>query len=205
VKRIVVARGCRSDYGLSDPIIKRLKEQDWCELQTVQLEPQQFIPSYQLMDCVCKGHRHIGNHNAKKPDLVLIVGDRVEMSAASMAAFLNNIPVAHYGAGIINNPITTYDDILRHQISLVSDIQFVESEETAEVVWDLKHSVGLKSNMHLVGIPHLDDLEVDESLVPKKPIGIYINKIRCYASEPAPYDLVLQLVIAQRISLQFAI
>ena len=196
MKTVCVPVGCRSDAGLSAPIIKGLKEQDWCECQVVQLEPQQFIPSYQLMDCVCKGYRHIGNHNAKKPDLVFITGDRVEQCAAAAAAFHNQIKIAHYGAGVVNYPLTTYDDVDRHQITLWSDLQFVESEETAEVVWDLKHSVGLKSNMHLVGIPHLDDLEVDISKIPYQQVcepnedeerktGFYKYDVLI------PYDLVL--------------
>ena len=167
MKTICVPVGCRSDAGLSAPIIKRLRESGWCEVQVVQLEPQEFIPSYQIAEYYCRGEPHIGNHNHKKPDLLFITGDRVEQCAAANAAFLNQIPIAHYYGGIINLPITTYDDVFRHTITMLSNIQFVESNEAAGVVWDLKHAVGLKSNIHVVGISHLDDMALDESLVPK--------------------------------------
>jgi len=166
MKTVCVPVGCRSDAGLSAPIIRRLRESGWCDVQVVQLEPQDFIPSYQIADCVCKGHRHIGNHNAKKPDLVFITGDRVEQCAAAAAAFHNNVKIAHYGAGVVNYPLTTYDDVDRHCITLWSDIQLCEDDNALCVVWDIKQSVCLKSKAYIVGIPHLDDLEVDTSKVP---------------------------------------
>jgi GDP/UDP-N,N'-diacetylbacillosamine 2-epimerase (hydrolysing) len=177
MKSIVVCVGCRSDAGLSLPIIRRLKEQDWCKVYNCKLEPMDYIASYQKVDYLCRAEKHIGNHNAQKPNLCFLTGDRVEMCAAAAAAFHNGIPIAHYYGGVINDPITTYDDIDRHVITLWSDIQFVESEDAAGVVWDLKHSVGLKSNAHVVGISHLDDLYVDdveEELIPDVPYDLIL-------------------------------
>jgi hypothetical protein len=197
IKNIVVVQGCRSDEGLSLPIIRRLKEQDWCDVYNCKLEPMDYIASYQKVDYLCKAEKHIGNHNARKPDLVFITGDRVEMAAAAQAAFLNNVPICHYYAGVINTPQTTYDDYLRHQITLVSDIQFVESEDALGVVWDLKHSVGLKSNAHVVGISHLDDMEVDISKIPYQRVHEKVEdeerrKTGFYDYDVLiPYDLVL--------------
>lgn len=173
MKRIVVPVGCRSDEGLSAPIIKRLREAGF-DVYNCKLEPQNFITSYQIMDYVCKAEKHIGNHNHEKPDLVLIVGDRVEMCAAAAAAFHNNVKIAHVYAGVINNPVTTYDDIDRHCITLWSDIQFVESEGVAGAVWDLLYAVGLKPNIHNVGITHLEDLENDESQCPVVPYDLVL-------------------------------
>jgi GDP/UDP-N,N'-diacetylbacillosamine 2-epimerase (hydrolysing) len=174
MKTVCVPVGCRSDAGLSAPIIKRLKESDWCDVQVVQLEPQDFIPSYQIMDCICKGHRHIGNHNAKKPDLVLIVGDRVEMCAAAAAAFHNQVKIAHYGAGIVNDPITTYDDVDRHCITLWSDICFTEGCEATSQATALLYGIKYPEVFE-VGIPHLDDLEIDESLVPDESYALFLR------------------------------
>ena len=114
--------------------------------------------------------------------MVFCTGDRVEQFAGASSSFFNNLKLAHYYAGCINEPAVVFDDIIRHQITLMSDIQFVENMFAAEVVWDLKNSVRLKADFHIVGISHLDDLEIDESKVPHTcmPECRYL-----------PYDLVL--------------
>lgn len=162
--RILIPIGCRSDEGLSAPVIRRLKEQDWCEVQTCRLFPQDFGNSYMYVQNWIATNR---------PDLVLITGDRVEMCAPAAAAFHNKVRIAHLYAGITNDPITTFDDINRHCITLWSDIQFVENGDAYYFVIDLL--TGIKQpNSYEVGITHLDDLEVDESKVPGEPYELIL-------------------------------
>jgi len=163
MKRILVPVGCRSDEGLSAPVIKRLNK--YFDVDILQLEPQNFRYSYSLADSFCKSGRY---------DLMFVTGDRVEMCAAAAAAFHAKVPIAHFYAGIVNDPITTFDDIDRHCITLWSDIQFCEDENAAEVVWDLKMATSLGHNAHVVGISHLDDPEVDESKVPGEPYDLVL-------------------------------
>jgi hypothetical protein len=155
MKRILVPIGCRSDEGLSAPVIKRL--QDWFDVCAYPLLPQKFKESYSLVETVI---------NSWYPDLILITGDRVEMCAAAAAAFHNKVKIAHFYAGIINDPVTTYDDVDRHCCTLWSDIQFCEDRCSAIRTNMLKQACDLTSNVHVVGISHLDDLEVDESKDP---------------------------------------
>jgi len=168
MKRILVPIGCRSDEGLSAPVIRRLREHLIVDL--INLSPQNFGQSYDWID------RRISLHENMEPyDLIFITGDRVEMCAAAAAAFHNKIKIAHFYAGIVNDPITTYDDVDRHCITLWSDIQFCESVEAKEKATDILRIAGLnhKMNAHIVGISHLDDLEVDESVLPHRPHEIY--------------------------------
>lgn len=176
MKRILVPVGCRSDEGLSAPVIKRLKEH--FGVTSCRLVPQDFGASYQFIhDRLYWG----------KYDLVFITGDRVEMCAAAAAAFHAKVKIAHFYAGIVNDPITTFDDIDRHCITLWSDIQFCEDENAAEVVWDLKMATSLGHNAHVVGISHLDDLEVDESKVPDEPYDlVLINNEPLISVQPSP-------------------
>lgn len=181
MKRILVPIGCRSDEGLSAPVIKRLREH-FITLP-VDLAPQDFLTSYQLIDAICK---------ADPPDLILITGDRVEMCAAAAAAFHNKVKIAHFYAGVVNDPITTFDDVDRHVISLWADILFVESEDCKfhlagfDGGYDM-HPTGLFSvgcpgffslkgdNIHVVGISHLEDLEIDECKVPGEPYNLILR------------------------------
>ena len=125
--KIIITRGCRSDYPLSDPIIKAMESNDFFKVYPINLHvngsaPENFIESFNIMSHAC---------TSIEPDLVIIVGDRIEAAGACNAVFLNNIPIAHLGAGITNTPISTYDDILRHNITLMADIALCENERAA--------------------------------------------------------------------------
>jgi len=161
MKKILVPIGCRSDEGLSAPVIKRLCKH--FEVETIHLVPQDFEASYSRMNEILKRHF----------DLVFITGDRVEMCAAAAAAFHNKILIAHFGAGVTNDPITTFDDVDRHCITLWSDIQFCEDGYSKAETEALLHSIK-KSNSYVVGITHLDDLKVDESKVMKEPYDLLL-------------------------------
>jgi UDP-N-acetylglucosamine 2-epimerase len=94
MKRILVPVGCRSDAGLSAPVIKRLREH--FIVDTISLSPQNFGQSYDWMDRRLCLHEHMEPY-----DLVFITGDRVEMCAAAAAAFHNKVPIAHFYAGVM--------------------------------------------------------------------------------------------------------
>lgn len=166
---ILIPIGCRSDEGLSKPIIKRLEKCEWCVCHTLELEPAKYIESYGLTQECIDQFSVYGTF-----DIVLITGDRIEMMVCAQCCFLNNIKIAHFYAGILNYPLTTLDDINRHCITLWSDIAFCEDYNSTEVVYQLWNQIG-KIGKHWnwqsyedfkiynVGISHLDDLEVDES------------------------------------------
>jgi GDP/UDP-N,N'-diacetylbacillosamine 2-epimerase (hydrolysing) len=163
----LIPQGCRSDIGLSAPVIKRLKK--YFIVDTIQLSPQYFGQSYDWVE------RRLNLHTHMEPyDLVFITGDRVEMCAAAAAAFHNKVPIAHFYAGVVNDPITTFDDVDRHCITLWSDIQFCESEEADQNVCDILDCVPKSNNSYTVGISHLDDLEVDECMVPGEPYDLIL-------------------------------
>lgn len=157
--KILIPVGCRSDEGLSAPVVKRLKYKD-IQTTTVDLVPGRYSQSYARTAAriLC----------TERPDIVLIFGDRVEMTAAAAACFNNNVPIAHVYAGV-NNNIATLDDINRHVITAWSDIQFCESQEAVHRVNAIMTAFGKSTkNAHLVGITHFDDIEVSEALVPQE-------------------------------------
>ena len=167
--KIIVPRGCRSDWGLSDPIIKRLKEAEWCEVIVIDLNPASFGDSYFKTKSLIL---HF------EPDLFLAIGDRIEMCAATCAAFHTSVPIAHYGAGITNYPIATLDDINRHCITLWSEILLCEDYEAEMTAFKILDSIGkannIRKNFHIIGHTHIDDIEVDESLVPSDPYDLVL-------------------------------
>lgn len=159
---MLVPVGCRSDAGLSAPIIRRLDEHPKFECHVRDLYPADFQGSYhEVEDFMFKEFDY-------KNGLMLCVGDRIEMTAAACAAFHNHVKIAHVYAGVVSDPHATLDDRNRHCISIWADLCFCEDEEACEVVIKLWQRIGRFESykVHNVGITHLDDLEVDESLVP---------------------------------------
>lgn len=65
----------------------------------------------------------------KRPDLVLLLGDRFETFAAASAAYLLNIPIAHIAGGDVTSG--SLDDGLRHAISKFSHLHFTTNDEAS--------------------------------------------------------------------------
>ncbi len=164
--KVLVPIGCRSDIGISAPIIRRLKEDPFFKIETPQLVPQNFGTTYRLMDGWFRGR-------GSDCDFILITGDRVEMCAAACAAFHNNIKIGQLYAGVTNDTVANYDDINRHVITLWSDIQFCENVKARSQIEALLHSIK-EPDCHVIGITHLDDLEINEGKVPE---GLSYNLI----------------------------
>jgi UDP-N-acetylglucosamine 2-epimerase len=162
--KILVPVGCRSDSGLSAPVITRLRGDPVFQVATCEL-------SYDYSTAYLQAHKAL---LAQGTDLLLVTGDRVEMTAAACAGFNNHVKIAHLYAGTGNN-IATLDDVNRHVITLWSEIQFCESMTAAARVTALRKVAGLPhSQVFIVGITHLDDLELDDSLVPKQPYDLVL-------------------------------
>ena len=81
-----------------------------------------------------------------KPDIVLVLGDRIEIFAACVASLLAKIPIAHLHGGEVT--IGAYDDALRHSITKMSSIHFVATEVYKKRVMQLGEDM---DHVYLVG------------------------------------------------------
>lgn len=66
-------------------------------------------------------------YSKKRPDILLVVGDRFEMHGAALAALPFKIPVAHIHGGELT--AGAIDDSLRHSITKLSHLHFVTTDE----------------------------------------------------------------------------
>ncbi len=174
--KILIPQACRSDW-FANSFIKQLG--DHFDVYNVNVVPAKFGASYEMITHCFHPY---------KPDLVLIIGDRIEMAGSAAAAFHNGIKIAHLGAGITNYPHTTLDDINRHNITNYADIAFCEGREGAMVVaelWLAIRKLGSNDfnsnlrefweyNIHMVGAVHLDDLKLNLGLVPNDPYDLVL-------------------------------
>jgi UDP-hydrolysing UDP-N-acetyl-D-glucosamine 2-epimerase len=87
-----------------------------------------------------------------RPDLVLVLGDRGEMLAATLAAVHLGIFTAHIHGGERSG---TLDESLRHAISKLAHVHFPATEDAAQ---RLKRMGELPETIRVIGAPGLVDL-----------------------------------------------
>lgn len=150
VRKICVITGTRADYGILSGLMKKIATDPSLHLQVVvtamhlaetfgltyrDIEADGFVinekVSFPLGDDSTEatsqgaGQATIGFTQAfsrLKPDIVLLLGDRIEMLAAATAALLNRIPIAHIHGG--EATYGAFDDSIRHAITKMALIHF---------------------------------------------------------------------------------
>jgi UDP-hydrolysing UDP-N-acetyl-D-glucosamine 2-epimerase len=90
----------------------------------------------------------------RKPDLLVLMGDRFEMFAAAVAALPFKIPIAHIHGGELTEG--AIDDALRHSISKLSHLHFVSTESYRRRVIQLGEA---PDRVFEIGAPALDNLK----------------------------------------------
>jgi UDP-hydrolysing UDP-N-acetyl-D-glucosamine 2-epimerase len=102
----------------------------------------------------------------ERPDLLVVLGDRFEMFAATAAALPFRIPMAHIHGGELSEG--SIDDALRHSMTKLSHLHFVATEEyrrrviqMGEEEWRVK-TVGALSLDNLAAYQPLARKELEE-------------------------------------------
>ena len=98
----------------------------------------------------------------RKPDLLLIVGDRFDMLAPVIAAGTMNIPIAHIQGGEISG---TIDNVIRDVLTKFSSLHFVSTERSANNL--VNYGIN-KKNIYNFGCPAIE-------YITKIPIGDNFN------------------------------
>ena len=93
--------------------------------------------------------------SALEPDAVVVLGDRYEMLAASMAAFFLEIPILHIHGGEVTHG--AFDDTIRHAITKLATLHCVAHEDYARRVIQLGEQ---PERVHVVGGLGVDQLAV---------------------------------------------
>ena len=107
-------------------------------------------------------------------DIIICIGDRVEIHALCLKAFLDHKYIIHYYAGIVSEHLTTFDDYLRHCITIMSNEQWVENKKCAKIVKKICKIINKKPNIKIVGSNHLIGVELDYSEVPNEPYNLVL-------------------------------
>ena len=185
-RKVCVVTGSRAEYGLFYPILIKIQESNNLELQLIctsshlsseygltykEIENDGFsiddkIENLSLTDTKLSIVKSSGlvtslisdSFDKLKPDVVLLLGDRYETHAASTAALLMNIPIAHIHGGEITEGAV--DEQIRHSISKMSYLHFCATETYRQRVIQMGEDSGRVFNSGAPGIDNIINLNL---------------------------------------------
>lgn len=215
-RKICVASGSRSEFGILASVIDELKKNNSLEIQ-IAVSGMHLSSRYGgtvreikktglTIDAIVRmtphedskfafarsiGHGIIGFATVFKqikPDVVLVLGDRVEALAAAITAAYMNIIVAHISGG--DSARAGLDESTRHAITKFAHIHFPATQKSAERI----HKMGEDSwRIHLTGSPSVDGI-LRTKLLSKKDI---VQKYRL--NPKRPFLLILQHSVSTQV------
>ena len=180
LRRIAVVTGTRAEYGLLKPVMHAVRERTDLELLVIAagshlVQPartyyeikQEFdvVDSIPMQTVGRVGRWHDVESTGKgisrfarsferlRPDVVVVLGDRIEAFAAASAASIGGLPVAHLHGGDLAEGVA--DEAMRHAITKLAHIHFPATETSAARILRMGEP---KSRVHVVGSPAIDGL-----------------------------------------------
>lgn len=189
MRKIAVATGTRAEYGLLYPVLKSIEANPELELSLVvtgmhlshefgytvkEIEKDGFnidakVDMLLSSDTTAAMAKSVGlgiigmaqTWEQLEPDIILVLGDRVEPLAATIAGTYMNIPVAHIHGG---DACTggNIDDANRYAITKFAHIHFPATERSAARIIKMGED---EWRVHVVGSPALDTI-LNENLLP---------------------------------------
>ncbi len=92
----------------------------------------------------------------KRPDLLILLGDRFELFAVASAALVARIPIAHIHGGETTQG--AFDEAIRHSITKMSHLHFTATEEYRKRVIQLGENPKYVFNVGAMGIDNIKRL-----------------------------------------------
>lgn len=155
MKKIIgVLTATRAEFGLLNPLIKRLLKEEFCDTKVLvtgaHLSPvfgntykeieREGIRIAEKIECITEGDtpRDISNSMAmammgfaeyfekNELDLLIVLGDRYETMAVCMAAMNAEIPIAHIHGG--ESTVGVVDEAIRHSVTKMSQLHFTSTD-----------------------------------------------------------------------------
>lgn len=196
-KKILVFTASRSEYGILRSIIFNLSKIKNIELSIMasgshlssyfgntisEIKKDGFknvikiktfdkkIEKESISETISIGIKKISKYLAKKkPDLILVVGDRHELFSICISGLLNNIPVAHIHGGENTNYVT--DDYIRHSVTKLSSFHFASNETYRKRIIQMGEK---PKNVILSGSPSIDIIK-KTNFLSKRELEVSLN------------------------------
>jgi GDP/UDP-N,N'-diacetylbacillosamine 2-epimerase (hydrolysing) len=180
-RRISITTGTRAEYGILRPVLQEIRSSKKLQLYlivtgthlskkhglTINEIKKDGFQIYATVDMMPKGDStyfmatSLGKSIVEfskvfkklKPDVNLVLGDRDEMLASTIAAYHMNIPNAHIHGG--DKSRGGIDEYNRHAITKMSNIHFVATRKSCERVIKMGED---PKTVFLTGSPSIDEI-----------------------------------------------
>lgn len=221
-RKICVVTGTRAEYGILQPVLKAIEAKRELELSLIvtgmhlshefgytakEIEDDGFridakvdmLPSGDTPKAMAEsiGVGIIGMAQAweqLEPDIILVLGDRVEPLTAAIAGVFMNIPVAHIHGGDVSGNI---DESVRHAITKFAHIHFPATTKSAKRIVKMGED---EWRVHIVGplgiyaMPEADFIPKEKlcknlDLNPDKPLILVVQHPVTTQVESAPKQM----------------
>lgn len=196
-RKVCIVTGSRAEYGLLKRLMQEVKESPELELQLIvtamHLSPEfgltyleiekdgfvidkkvEMLLSADTSSSISKsiGLGMIGFSDAfadLKPDIVIVLGDRYEILAASTSSLIARIPIAHLHGGETTEG--AFDEAIRHSITKMSHLHFTSTEEYRRRVIQLGEEPNRVFHVGAIGVENIKKIK----LLAKKELENKIN------------------------------
>ena len=180
-RTIAVVTGSRAEYGLLKPVLAAIDLHEALTLKLLvtgvhllegvetaeeirrewtiaaEVPMQERGDSGQLADARSLGRGIIGiatEFERIRPDVVVVLGDRIEAFAAASAASVGGIPLAHLHGGDRAEGIA--DEAIRHAVTKLANVHFPATAKSAERIERMGED---PTTINCVGSPAVDGIE----------------------------------------------
>lgn len=184
MRKICVVTGTRAEYGLLSRLMRMIKESRGTQLQVIatnmhlspkygytylEIEKDDFTINYKIpiiddnskddsvstLKSMAKALVGFSDaYNELNPDMIIVLGDRYEILAATEAALIMRIPVVHIGGGEITEG--AFDDAIRHSITKMSHLHFTSTDVYRKRVIQLGEQ---PERVFFVGAPGVENIK----------------------------------------------
>lgn len=182
MRRVAVLTGTRADYGLLRGLLREIDADPELDLRIIAtgshlmdafgrteteirsdgLQIAASVPIWSATDSRSAVAADVGRAlplyadalSAIDPDVLVVLGDRLEAFAAATAATILSIPIAHIHGGELTEG--AMDDALRHSITKMAYLHFTSTEEHRRRVIQLGEEPG---RVRFLGAPIVDALD----------------------------------------------
>jgi len=183
--KIAVVTGTRAEYGIWKPVLAAIGRSKKLRLQLIvtgmHLQKQFGYTVDDIVEPIAarvpmyRGGRSAGRSLAcgiagmsevfaeLRPELVMVLGDRLEIFAAASAAMACQIPIAHVHGG--ETAPGQWDEQIRHAITKMAHLHFCATEVAGRRILRMGEEPG---NVHVVGAPALDAVHASRESIPAK-------------------------------------
>ena len=202
MRKICIVTATRAEYGLLKPVIDKIYKSNKVQMQLgvtgMHLSPEFGLtykeieadnyPIDQKIEMLLSSDTPTGVTKSmgvalmgfadyfaiRRPDIVIVLGDRYEMLVVAIAAMTAGIPIAHIHGG--EKTEGAIDEAIRHSITKMSHLHFTATEEYRKRVIQLGEQPESVYNVGALGVENAKKVPLLDREELERQIGFHFSK-----------------------------